>query len=88
MNAINMSDGGSAAACLTKRERQILDLLIEGEPNKAIAARIGISERCVKWHLTNLYRKLSVECRTGAVASALRLLVLVATMGQTIAAST
>jgi DNA-binding NarL/FixJ family response regulator len=57
---------------LTPRQAEILTLLVRGDANKAIAAELGISERCVKWHLTNVYRKLSVESRTAAVASALR----------------
>jgi DNA-binding NarL/FixJ family response regulator len=59
-------------AHLIPREEQILALLVEGQPTKAIAAGIGISERCVKWHLSNLYRKLAVDCRVSAVAYALR----------------
>ena len=57
---------------LTPRETEILELLIDGKANKVIAADLHISERCVKWHLSNLYRKLAVDCRVGAVSSVMR----------------
>jgi DNA-binding NarL/FixJ family response regulator len=74
MSQDSSANNGNASELvrLTPREEQILALLIEGEPSKAIAADIGISERCVKWHLSNLYRKLDVDGRVGAVACALR----------------
>jgi DNA-binding NarL/FixJ family response regulator len=51
---------------LTAREREVLGLLSEGLPNKAIAARLGISERTVKAHLTSAFRRLGVQRRTQA----------------------
>ncbi len=57
---------------MTPRETEVLALIVDGEPSKVIATRIGISERCVKWHLTNVYRKLSVDSRAAAVAAAMR----------------
>ena len=57
---------------LTPRETEILELLIDGKANKVIAADLHVSERCVKWHLSNLYRKLAVDCRVGAVSTVMR----------------
>jgi DNA-binding NarL/FixJ family response regulator len=58
----------SAPACgLTSREDEILRAAAEGLSNRQIAARFWLSEQTVKYHLTNIYRKLSVGNRTEAV---------------------
>lgn len=57
---------------LTQRESEVLALLVGGLSNKAIAARLVVSDDTVKTHLRGLYRKLSVNDRGGAVATALR----------------
>ena len=57
---------------LTKRESELLELLVEGLPNKEVAGHLFISEETVKSHLKSIYRKLSVSDRTEAVAVALR----------------
>jgi DNA-binding NarL/FixJ family response regulator len=48
---------------LTPREAEILQLLIAGYTNKAIAAEIFISEKTVEFHLDNLYTKIGVRTR-------------------------
>jgi DNA-binding NarL/FixJ family response regulator len=53
---------------LTVRERELLAALANGWSNLQIAARTGISENTVKYHLKNLYDKLSVNNRAMAVA--------------------
>lgn len=53
---------------LTARERELLGALANGWTNLQIAARIGISENTVKYHLKNLYDKLGVSNRAMAVA--------------------
>ena len=63
---------GAGPGMLTQREEEVLSALGEGSSNKRIAQRLGISERTVKAHLTNIYQKLGVETRTAAVARALR----------------
>ncbi|MBS7527870.1 response regulator transcription factor [Fusibacter paucivorans] len=56
---------------LTERELFILGCVAKGETNKSISIDLGISERTVKAHLTNLYAKMSVTSRSEAVAKAL-----------------
>lgn len=58
-------------ARLTPREREVLALLAEGRPNKDIARQLDLREITVKYHLKNIYRKLSVTNRAQAVKMAL-----------------
>jgi DNA-binding NarL/FixJ family response regulator len=51
---------------LTEREREVLALVAEGEPNKLIARTLEISEATVKAHLTSVFRRLGVTSRTEA----------------------
>ena len=51
---------------LSGRERDVLQLLVEGLPNKLIARRLEISEKTVKTHLTSIFRALDVTDRTQA----------------------
>jgi LuxR family maltose regulon positive regulatory protein len=55
---------------LTKRELSILKRLQTGLSNKEIAEAIFVSEGTLKWHLHNVYSKLNVKNRTGAMARA------------------
>jgi ATP/maltotriose-dependent transcriptional regulator MalT len=57
---------------LTARETQVLSLVADGLSNKAIAARLGVSDETVKFHLTSIFGKLGASNRTDAVAQALR----------------
>lgn len=57
---------------LTQRESEVLALLVAGHSNKAVAARLVISEDTVKTHIRGLYRKLGVTDRAGAISVALR----------------
>lgn len=57
---------------LTPRERDVLNLLAEGLPNKAIAKRLGVSEHTVKFHLNAVLGKLGATSRTEAVTRAVR----------------
>ncbi len=61
------------SAALTERELQCLDAAAKGETAKMIAIDLGISERTVRFHVSNSCRKLGVQRRTQAVAEALRL---------------
>lgn len=49
---------------LSTRERDVVDLLLEGNSNKQIARALHISERTVEFHLTNIYARLGVSSRT------------------------
>jgi len=61
-----------AAEALTPREIEVLELLAEGLPNKAIAARLAISDQTVKFHVSSICGKLGAANRTEAVRRALR----------------
>ncbi len=61
----------SGAPVLTAREIDILNLLAAGQTNRELARELFISEATVKSHLTNIYGKLGVESRAGAVARAI-----------------
>jgi DNA-binding NarL/FixJ family response regulator len=56
---------------LTARERTILDAVASGMTTAAISKDLWVSEHTVKFHLTNIYRKLGVPNRAGAVRYAL-----------------
>jgi DNA-binding NarL/FixJ family response regulator len=57
---------------LTVREQTILELMVQGLIKKEIAAHISLSYHTVDTHLRNIYTKLHVHTRTGAVAKALK----------------
>jgi DNA-binding NarL/FixJ family response regulator len=57
---------------LTPRERVVLEHLARGLGNKQIAARLGIAERTVKFHVSSVFTKLGATNRTEAVARAAR----------------
>ncbi len=58
---------------LTPRELEVLQLLAEGLPNRAIAERLHVSEHTAKFHVNAILGKLDAETRTEAVARAARL---------------
>jgi len=60
------------AETLTTREREVLLLVAEGLPNKAIARELGISEHTAKFHVGSLLGKLGAASRTEAVTLATR----------------
>jgi RNA polymerase sigma factor (sigma-70 family) len=53
---------------LTAREREILELVAEGQSNAEIAERLWISRGTVRKHLDHIYAKLQVHTRTAAAA--------------------
>lgn len=57
---------------LSEREREVLALLVNGWPNKKIAAAMKLSDNTVKNHLASVYSKLGVRGRAEAVARALQ----------------
>lgn len=57
---------------LTKREREILVLITKGKLNKEIANELNITERTVKNHIANLFKKINVYDRTQAAVYAIK----------------
>ena len=57
---------------LTRREIDVLKLLAEGLFNKEIAVKLDISERTVKNHVSNIFKKISVNDRTQAAVFAIK----------------
>ena len=57
---------------LTRREQKVLELMAQGLIKKEIADRLELSYHTVDTHLRNIYTKLHVNTRTGAVAKALQ----------------
>lgn len=66
------ANGSPAPNPLTAREMDVLRLIGEGLPNKAIAQRLGISENTVKFHAGSILGKLDAASRAEAIASAIR----------------
>ncbi len=61
------------AKILTKREHQIFSLLILNKTTKDIAFELGISEKTVRNHISNVIQKLDVTGRAAAVVELLKL---------------
>ena len=57
---------------LTARELEVLQVLAQGLSNRAIAARLEISEHTVKFHVASIFAKLGAENRTDAVLRGVR----------------
>ncbi|OLB00893.1 MAG: hypothetical protein AUH09_02735 [Candidatus Rokubacteria bacterium 13_2_20CM_70_12] len=57
---------------LTPREIEVLGMIAEGLGNKIIAARLGISEHTVKFHIASIFVKLNARSRTEAVTIGVR----------------
>ena len=58
---------------LTKREREVFELLIKNYTTKEIAEKLGISEKTVRNHISNVMQKLEVASRTAALVELLKL---------------
>lgn len=63
---------GHKAHSLTEREKEILQLLVEGLTNKEIAERLTISDKTVKIHVSRIFKKLGVKSRSQAVIYAVQ----------------
>jgi len=61
-----------AVALLTKREREILTLVADGNSNRNIAKKLDISEQTIKNHVSAIMRKLNTNDRAHAVVLAIR----------------
>ena len=58
---------------LTKREKQVFDLLVLNKSTDQIAKKLGISEKTVRNHISNVMQKLGVKGRASAVIELLKL---------------
>jgi DNA-binding NarL/FixJ family response regulator len=67
LDLVNAAKTASEDAGLTKRELSVLEELPAGGSNQQIAKRLFLAEQTVKFHLTNIYRKLGVSTRTEAL---------------------
>jgi DNA-binding NarL/FixJ family response regulator len=70
--AVALAPSSTVQPELTARELEVLRLLGEGEPNKSIAAALGISERTARTHVSNILAKLGLSSRTQAALWAAR----------------
>lgn len=68
---------------LTHQQRVVLQMLVNGRPNKQIAYELSIVESTVKAHVSAILRKLRVHSRTQAVVKASKILSLLGDLGQT-----
>lgn len=64
--------GGQDPYGLTERELEVLRLVAQGADNRTIAARLYVTVKTVKYHLTNIFLKLGVSNRTEAAGFAIR----------------
>lgn len=58
---------------LTKREKEVFELLIKNHSTTDIAEKLGISEKTVRNHISNSMQKLGVKGRAGAVVELLKI---------------
>jgi len=61
------SDFAERVSQLTPQQWRVLALMVQGEPNKIIAYKLGVGEATIKAHVTTILRKLGVRSRTQAV---------------------
>ncbi|WP_206760640.1 helix-turn-helix domain-containing protein [Halobacillus yeomjeoni] len=66
-------DGYRPTQILTKREREVFELLVQDKTTKEIAKELFISEKTVRNHISNAMQKLGVKGRSQAVVELLRM---------------
>lgn len=71
--ALRFSNSEQEPVKLTKREVEVLTLIIEGRSSKEVADMLFVSKRTVDFHLANVYEKLDVSNRVQAFRRASRL---------------
>ena len=67
------SEGNMSKSILTKREKEVFDLLILNKTTEEIAKELKISEKTVRNHISNVMQKLGVKGRAAAVVELLKL---------------
>lgn len=71
-DAARLESPGDLADALTRREREVLQMLGGGLGNKEIAAKLSISEHTAKFHVASILSKLGASTRTEAVSIGIR----------------
>jgi len=74
LQALQLPDtnGQAVLHTLTEREKEVLQLVAQGQTNQEIANQLGIEERTVRVHVTHILQKLELDNRTQAALYALR----------------
>ena len=67
------SEGSMSKSILTKREKEVFDLLVQNKITKEIAQILNISEKTVRNHISNVMQKLGVKGRAAAVVELLKI---------------
>ena len=70
---IRGSEENMTNSILTKREREVFELLMQNNNTNEIANKLNISDKTVRNHISNAMQKLGVKGRAGAVIELLRL---------------
>lgn len=69
----NLESEGNMKSILTKREKEVFELLIQNKTTVEIAKKLNISEKTVRNHISNAMQKLGVKGRASAVVELLKL---------------
>ena len=69
----NLESEGNMKSILTKREKEVFELLIQNKTTVEIATKLNISEKTVRNHISNAMQKLGVKGRASAVVELLKL---------------
>jgi DNA-binding NarL/FixJ family response regulator len=72
LSPLELNEEANEPDGFTEREREVLELLARGWPNRMIANNLQISEHTVKFHVASLLNKLGASSRTEAVTRAVR----------------
>lgn len=70
---MNNPDQYKKGSILTKREKEVFEILVQDKTTKEIAAQLFISEKTVRNHISNTIQKLGVKGRSQAVVELLRM---------------
>lgn len=70
--AADPGEDGDGGRELTPREKEVLDLVVQGASNREIGQRLFLSEKTVKQHMTKVLRKLGVRSRSQAIIQAVK----------------
>ena len=70
---LNKPDNANQSSILTKREREVFEILVQDKTTKEIAAQLFISEKTVRNHISNAIQKLGVKGRSQAVIELIRM---------------